>query len=246
MMRLFCFFSRDLCPPTVSMWVSQHAWEGGCWRGSPANSRRQGVRAGRVQARQHYTLRRGATQVGMLQRLAALRRPGCHLTTHAALAAARKRHFCCMRAGQQADEGCCFRGPFAACFEPEHNQVAAPGGLSMPRQQRCRDICVSPGLSIPAEGTDERGINCGLLPMPQGQPVADNLDAPGVLHGRIQVHISQAHIPGHTCARLAAYPGERSLKKNGARGKDAGGGARPSVITKHITRPAASAGPRCK
>ena len=37
-------------------------------------------------------------------------------------------------------------------------------------------------------------------------------DAPGVLHGHIQVHISQAHIPGHTCASLAAHPGECALK----------------------------------
>ena len=107
-------------------------------------------------------------------------------------------------------------------------------------------ICVSPGQAIPAEGADERGINCGLLAVPQGQPVADNLDALGVLHGHVQVHISQAHIPGHTCASLAAYPGECSLKRGGARGKDAGGGARRSVITRHVKRPAASAGPRCK
>ena len=107
-------------------------------------------------------------------------------------------------------------------------------------------ICISPGLAIPTEGADERGINCGLLPMPQGQPVADNLHAPGVLHGHIQVHISQAHIPGHACASLAAYPGECALERDGARGKDAGGGTRRSVITKHIKQPAASAGPRCK
>ena len=94
----------------------------------------------------------------------------------------------------------------------------AAGGLG--NNDAGMGICIGPGLAIPAEGTDERGINCELLPMPQGQPVADNLDAPGVLHGHIQVHISQAHIPGHTCASLAAHPGECALKGDGARGKD--------------------------
>ena len=151
---------------------SQHAWGGGCWRGSPANARRQGVRAGRVRARQHYTLRRGATQAGMRQRFAALRRPRCHSTSR-------------------------------------------------------------PTLPLPQPGE-------------AGTFAADNLDAPGVLHRHIQVHISQAHIPGHTCASLAAHPGECALKGDGAPGKDAGGGTRRSVITKHIKRPAASASPRCK
>ena len=170
----------------------------------------------------------------------------------------RGRHFCCTCAGQQADEGCWFRGPPAAYLEPEHNQAAAAcplelrvslalfaaGGLG--NNDAGMGICIGPGLAIPAEGTDERGINCELLPMPQGQPVADNLDALGVLHGHIQVHISQAHIPGHTCASLAAHPGECALKGDGARGKDAGGGTRRSVITKHIKRPAASASPRAR
>ena len=66
---------------------------------------------------------------------------------------------------------------------------------------------------IPAEGADERGINCELLPMPQGQPVADNLDAPGLLHGHIQIHISQAHIPGHMCASLAASARSREMAR---------------------------------
>ena len=48
-----------------------------------------------------------------------------------------------------------------------------------------------------------------------------------------RVHISQAHIPGHTCASLAAHPGKCALKGDGTRGKEAGGGTRRSVITKH-------------
>ena len=71
---------------------SQHAWAGGCWRGSPANARRQGVRAGRVRARQHYTLRRGgnSTRDAAQARCAATARMPLHLTTHVALAAARR------------------------------------------------------------------------------------------------------------------------------------------------------------
>ena len=158
-------------------------------------------------------------------RCAATARMPLHLTTHAALCRRpeRGRHFCCTRAGQQANESCCFRGPTAAYLEPEHNQAAAAcplelrvglalfaaGGLG--NYDAGMGICVGPGLAIPTERTYERGINCELFPMPQGQPVADNLDAPGVLHGHVQVHISQAHIPGHTCASLAAHPGECAL-----------------------------------
>ena len=77
----------------------------------------------------------------------------------------RGRHFCCTRAGQQADESCCFRGPPAAYLEPEHNQAAAAcplelrvglalfaaGGLG--NNDAGMGICIGPGLAIPAEGT---------------------------------------------------------------------------------------------
>ena len=43
----------------------------------------------------------------------------------------RGRHFCCTRAGQQADESCCFRGPPSAYLEPEHNQAAAACPLEL-------------------------------------------------------------------------------------------------------------------
>ena len=53
--------------------------------------------------------------------------------------------------------------------------------------------------------------------MPQGQPVANNLNPPCVLHGHIEVHVGQPHVSGHTCASLATHPGEGSLKGGMAR-----------------------------
>ena len=108
----------------------------------------------------------------------------------------------CTRAGQQADEGCCVGGQPAAYFEPEHNQAAAAcllklgvglssfaaGGLG--NNDGGMGICISPGLAIPP--ADERGINCEMLPVPQGQP-ADNLDAPGVLHEHPSSYQPDAH-----------------------------------------------------
>ena len=75
------FFSPGLFSPASSTQVPvhgaprrlglrQHAWGGGCGRGSPASARRRGARAGRALARQHYT------QGRMLQRLAALQQRG--------------------------------------------------------------------------------------------------------------------------------------------------------------------------
>ena len=138
----FCFFSGPFSACSIHVGpcarrpnLSQHAWEGGCWRGSPANARRQGVRAGRVRARQHYTLRRGATQAGTLQRLAALRHPVCHPTSRPTLPSERGRHFCCTRAASGAHlpspnimfarffSACLFRSATVALSYP--NAVAA-------------------------------------------------------------------------------------------------------------------------
>ena len=265
----FFFFFRDLFPPAVSTWVPVHGAP------ASANTHgKAAAGGGRLPTRVGKEFVQGGfgpasttlSAGGQLKQgccKGSLRCDGQDATPPhdprcPCRSPERGRHFCCTCASQQADESCCFRGPPAAYLEPEHNQAAAAcplelrvslalfaaGGLG--NNDAGMGICIGPGLAIPAEGTDERGINCELLPMPQGQPVADNLDAPGVLHGHIQVHISQAHIPGHTCASLAAHPGERALKGDGARGKDAGGGTRRSVITKHIKRPAASASPRCK
>ena len=264
----FFFFLRDLFPPAVSTWVPVHGAP------ASANTHgKAAAGGGRLPTRVGKEFVQGgfgpaSTTLSAGEQL----KQGCckgslrcdgqdatppHNPRCPCRSPERGRHFCCTCACQQADESCCFRGPPAAYLEPEHNQAAAAcplelrvslalfaaGGLG--NNDAGMGICIGQGLAIPAEGTDERGINCELLPLPQGQPVADNLDAPGVLHGHIQVHISQAHIPGHTCASLAAHPGERALKGDGARGKDAGGGTRRSVITKHIKRPAASASPQC-
>ena len=73
--------------------------------------------------------------------------------------------------------------------------------MSLDNDDAGMDTCVSP---VPANGTDERGINCGLLPMPRGAALADKLNAPGILDRHIQIHVSQPHVPSHTCANLAA------------------------------------------
>ena len=75
-------------------------------------------------------------------------------------------------------------------------------------------------------------------------PVAHHVNAPGILHGHLQPHVSQLHVLGRMCANFVTYPGECSIKRDGPRGKDAGSGTRRSVITKPIRRLAAQ-GPRC-
>ena len=163
----------------------------------------------------------------------------------------RGRHLRCARSRQQADEGGGFGSPPAAYFHPEHHQAAAARplqlGISLALFAACSlgkndagaGIGAGAGLAVPAEGADERGINCELLPMPKGQPVADNLNPPCVLHGHIEVHVGQPHVSGHTRASLATDPGEGSLKRDGARGKDASSGTRRPVVTQHIQRPSA-------
>ena len=39
------------------------------------------------------------------------------------------------------------------------------------------------------------GINGELRTMPEGQNVAHDLNAPGILHGCIGIHVSQANVP---------------------------------------------------
>ena len=93
----------------------------------------------------------------------------------------RGRHLRCARSRQQAEEGGGFGSPPAAYFHPEHHQAAAARPLqlgislalfaarSLGKNDAGAGISVGAGLAVPAEGADERGINCELLPMPQGQ-----------------------------------------------------------------------------
>ena len=130
-----------------------------------------------------------AARGGMLRRLTALQQRGCRFISRPTLPGSfvlRSKHLRCARSRQQAD-----RLP-----HPEHHQAAAARplqlGISLALFAACRlgkhhagaGIGAGAGLAVPAEGADERGINCELLPMPQGQPVADNLNPPCVLHHR--------------------------------------------------------------
>ena len=56
----------------------------------------------------------------------------------------------------------------------------------------------------PANRADYGGIDGELRTMPQWQTIAHDLDAPGVLHGGIEVHVGQTDVLGDTSARLAA------------------------------------------
>ena len=92
-----CFFWHPF-PPAISMRVpvrrpsfSQHAMEGGCWRGSPANaSARSSCRAGLGPPALHSPPGGNSSRDAAKARCAATARMPTRLTTHAALAAARR------------------------------------------------------------------------------------------------------------------------------------------------------------
>ena len=73
------------------------------------------------------------------------------------------------------------------------------------------------------------------------ETVGDDLDAPLVADGRVEVHISQAHVPCNPRASFATHTGERMLEREGSRCQHAGGGARRPVVAERVEQPAAAA-----
>ena len=150
--RFFFFFSGPFSACSIHVGpcarrpnFSRHAREGGCWRGSPANARRQGVRAGRVRARQHYKPPGGnSSRDAAKARCAATAKMPLHLTTHAALAAARRA------VGTSA----------ARARASKRMKVAASGPTC--RLPRAR---TQPGGSgVPARAQGKFGVVCGGWP----------------------------------------------------------------------------------
>ena len=89
-----------------------------------------------------------------------------------------------------------------------------------------------------ANRADYGGIDGELRTVPQWQTIAHDLDAPGVLHGGIEVHVGQTDVLGDTSARLAADAGQRPLKR------DRPGGEHPAVAQAARWSPQGSTWPR--
>ena len=68
-------------------------------------------------------------------------------------------------------------------------------------------ICTGPWLAGPADRADYGGIDGELRTMPQWQTIAHDLDAPGVLHGGIEVHVGQTDVLGDTMQASARSSG---------------------------------------
>ena len=87
--------------------------------------------------------------------------------------------------------------------------------------------CVSAdecGLARPRHGRNCGGVKGWLRPMPQGEAIGDNLDAPFVNDRDINVPVSHAGVPGDACS-LAAGSRKGPLQWQRWGGKHARGGA---------------------
>ena len=104
----------------------------------------------------------------------------------------------------------------AASLNADNDEAASPGAgefrvglMSLPA--RCGndstarlDISTRVGLAKPREGRDDSGIEGELGPVPEGETVRDNFDAPGVCDGHIDIHVCKADVAGNPGASLPA------------------------------------------
>ena len=66
------------------------------------------------------------------------------------------------------------------------------------------DISTRVGLAKPREGRHDSGIEGELGPVPEGETVRDNFDAPGVCDGHIDIHVCKPDVAGNPGASLPA------------------------------------------
>ena len=82
--------------------------------------------------------------------------------------------------------------------------------------------------------------------MPQWEAICDNLDAPVINDGHIDIHVGHAHVAGNRGTSLPADASDGALKRERTCCEDAGSGASRPVIPERVKATPASAGARGK
>ena len=82
--------------------------------------------------------------------------------------------------------------------------------------------------------------------MPQWEAICDNLDAPVINDGHIDIHVGHAHVAGNSGTSLPADASDGALKRERTCCEDAGGGASRPVILERVKATPASAGAQGK
>ena len=130
----------------------------------------------------------------------------------------------------------------AADLNPDDNQAAASGvakfGVRLMPLAACRichpaarlDVGARVCLTKTCEGGNNSGIDGELGSMPKQEAVRDNLDAPLVGDGHVEVHVGEADVASNSRPGLPAHARDSMLKGQGTCGQDARGGARGTVI----------------
>ena len=80
--------------------------------------------------------------------------------------------------------------------------------------------------------------------MPKREAVRDNLDAPLVGDGHVEVHVGEADVASNSRPGLPAHARDSMLQGQGTRGQDARGGARGTVIAVWVKLSVAAASAR--
>ena len=95
-------------------------------------------------------------------------------------------------------------------------------------------------------GGDKRRIDSKPRAVPQWEAICDNLHAPVINDGHIDIHVGYAHVAGHRGTSLPADASDGALKRERTRCEDAGGGAGRPVIPERVKATPASAGAQGK
>ena len=130
----------------------------------------------------------------------------------------------------------------AADLNPDDNQAAASGVAKfgvrlMPLAACCichraarLDVGARVCLTKTCEGGNNSGIHGELGSMPKREAVRNDLNAPLIGDGHVEVHVGAADVASNSRPGLPAHARDSMLKGQGTRGQDAGDGARGTGI----------------